>query len=228
MPNISDEVLKVIEKKQIIPKPRWLFLLKNYIIWIFFTIFLIFGSLAVSTILFIITTHDWDIYDYLDRSFLKHVFISIPHFWIVIFAVLILLAYYSFAHTKYGYREAISRVFLGSIIGSLILGTALFFCGVNSQVHEIFSKNIPFYDDLIYCKEDIWDKPERGLLSGEVVDIKNKNEFILRDFKGNTWQIIGDNIMWPVNIVPQKGIEIKIIGQQQRDNIFYGNTVRRW
>lgn len=186
------------------------------------------GSLAISTILFIVTTHDWDIYDYLGRSFLKHVFISIPHFWIAVFAVLILSACYSFTRTKHGYREAISRVFLGSIIGSLILGTALFFCGVNSQVHEFFSRNVPFYNDLIYYKEDIWDKPEKGLLAGEVSDVRNKNEFILTDFKGNTWHIVGDNIMWPDNIVPQNGIEIKIIGRQQNDNIFYGNTVRRW
>lgn len=228
MSKISDEVLKTIEREKITPKPRWEFLFKNYIIWIFFAIFIISGALAVSTILFILTTQDWDVYDYLGRGFLAHVFISIPHFWIIIFVLLILIAYYDFVHTKYGYRYAVSRIFLLSIVGGLILGIALFFCGIDSQIHTNLSKNVPFYNGLIYYKEDIWDKPERGLLSGEIIDMKNKNEFILKDFQGNTWDVTGDNILWPDDLIPRKGLEIKIIGQKQIDSNFYCKTIRRW
>lgn len=228
MSEISDKILKIIETEKITPKPRWNFLFKNYIIWIFFIFFIVSSALAVSTILFILTTQDWDVYDYLGRSFLPHVFISIPHFWILVLILLILVAYYDFIHTKYGYRYAVSRILLGSIVGGLILGTALFFCGIDSEIHEALSRNVPFYNNLIYYKEDIWDKPEKGLLSGEVVDMKNKNEFILRDFKGGTWQITGDDIIWPNNIIPLEGVEIKLIGRYRMDHLFYGNTVRCW
>jgi hypothetical protein len=228
MSDNCQEILKRIEKEKICPKSRWHFLLKNYVIWIFLALFIALGSLAVSTILFIVTTHDWDVNDYLGKSFLSYVFISIPHFWILTFAILILLAYYSFSRTRYGYRQAVSRVFLGSFIASLFLGTGLFFCGINSQVHEFFSKNVPFYNSLIYYKEDIWDNPEKGLLSGRITGIKSKNEFELTDFKGKIWQVKGDDIIWPRNLVPASGTEIKLMGHWQTDDVFYGNAVRHW
>lgn len=228
MSQISEEVLKDIEKKQITPKPKWLFLLKNYVIWAFFPVFVALSSLAVSTILFIVTTHDWDVYDYLGRTFLEYVFISIPYFWLIIFSLLISAAYYSFAHTKYGYRQTLFRIFLGSMVFGLILGAALFLLGVDSEIHEALSKKVPFYNNLIYYKEDVWDKPEKGLLAGEVTDLKNKNDFLLRDFEGHAWKISGDNIIWADNVIPQKGAEIKIIGQWQGDSLFYGSSIRRW
>ncbi len=228
MSEISEKVLKTIEKKQITPKARWFFVLKNYIIWIFSAVFIIFGSLSVSTILFILTTHDWDVYDYLGRSFFEHVLISIPYLWIFIFSLLILIAYYDFVHTKYGYRYAVFHIFIGIIVSSLILGTILFCLGVDSEIHEAFSKNVPFYNNLIYYKEDIWNRPEKGLLAGEVVDIKDKNEFVIKDFQGKIWHITGDNIIWPDGIMLQKGIKIKIIGKKQSNDIFYGRIIRPW
>ncbi len=228
MSQTSDKILKNIDEKQIKPKSKWVYLSKDYMLWIFLAVLLFLSALAVSTILFILTTQDWDVYDYLDRSFLAHVFISIPHFWVLIFILLVLIIYYEFIHTKYGYRYAISRIFLSTLVAGFILGAIFFFCGANSGVHDFLSRNVPFYDKLIYYKEDIWDNPERGLLGGEVIAMQDKNNFTLKDFQGNIWQIVGDNIAWSDNVVPQKGVKIKIIGSLQSGNNFYGKIIRCW
>jgi hypothetical protein len=228
MSKTSQEILKKIEKEKICPKGRWCFLLRDYVIWIFLAVFIILGSLAVSTILFIVTTQDWDVHEYLGKSFSHFVLMSFPHFWAVVFSVAILLVFYSFTRTRYGYRQAVSRVFLASIAAALVLGTGLFFCGINCQVHEFFSKYVPFYDALIYYKEDIWENPEKGLLGGTITEIKSKNEFQLTDFKGKTWQIESNDITWPTGMVPASGTEIKLMGHCGMDDIFYGNAVRNW
>jgi len=228
MSEISKEVLKDIEEKKIAPRSRWFFFLKNYLIWFLFLVFLILSSLALSTILFLLTTQDWDVYDYLGRSFLEHVFLSLPYLWIIIFSLLILLLYYDFSHTKHGYKHAIWHTFIISFILSLVLGTVLFLLDVDSEIHETFSKKLPFYNDLIYYKEDIWDKPERGLLAGEILEVENNNDFTLRDFQGRIWHIEGKNISWPDDLIPQKGLKIKIIGQEESNDVFLGKTCKCW
>ncbi len=224
---IGEEIIKIIEEKQIKPKPRWQFVLRNYVIWIFSGVFIVFGSLTVSTILFIISDQDWDIYDYLGTNHLKQVFMSIPYFWIVFFVLVILLAYYSFVHTKHGYKQTISRVFLASIMGSVIFGTALYFLGINSEVHELFSREVPFYDRLVYCNQDIWSDPKRGLLGGKIEEIKDKNEFTLKDFQNNIWYVTGDNIEWN-GVVAEPGMQVKLIGSCGTDNNFNGKSLQPW
>ena len=104
MKNISNEVIKKIKDNNIKPKPRWYFITKNYFIWSIFGISIILGSFAFSMVLFIIKQLDWDIYHYMGDSFLKTVFISLPYLWLIFLILFTGVAYYSFIHTKRGYR----------------------------------------------------------------------------------------------------------------------------
>lgn len=229
MSDISKEVLETIEKEKITPKSKLHFYIKNYVIWISLLIILILSSLAVTVILFISTTNDWDVLDYLDKSLLESILVYIPYFWLIVFGLLILGAYYMFAKTKHGYRYAVFNIFWVSIVVGSALGIALFLLGVDSEIQESLSKRVPFYNYLVYYKEDIWDNPKKGLLGGEITDVISKNEFVIKDFKGNTWHIILDNITLPDEAVLKNGLEIKLLGNCDcSNNIFYVRSIHQW
>lgn len=203
-------------------------MLRNCIFWLFLAVTTLIGALAVTVILFMLSDNDWDVFEYLDRSLFEHVFISIPYFWIAILALFSLIAYYSFKHTRHGYRYEMYKVVAGSLLLSLAVGAVLFRYGLDSEIHEIFSRQVPFYNNLVYTKEDIWIFPDKGVISGEIVDIKNKRNFKLRDFDGNIWRIQGDDVDWPDNFAAAEGVRIKLIGERRGEHLFFVKIVKPW
>ena len=224
----SKNVENEINKKQLIPTPRWHFLLKNYVIWLFALLATLLGSLAVSTIIFILTDHDWDIFRYLDRSLFEHIFISIPYIWLIILILLVSIVQYNVIHTKRGYRYKTSLVLIGSILLSIIFGGALFSLGINSEIHELFIEQVPLYRSAVYTKENIWIFPEKGLLSGTITAI-NEDKFTLLDLNKKIWTITTtDDTKWENNLTPRIGEKIKLIGAQNDVDEFSAFIIRPW
>ena len=228
MSDISQKVLRTIKAKKITPKSKWHFLLKNYVFWVLLSITIFISALAITTILFMLSDNDWDIFTYLDKSFLEYVLISIPYFWLLVLALFSGVTYFIFKHTRRGYHHRTYKVVIGSLLLSLGLGGILFECGLDSEIHETLSKQIPFYNNLVYTKENIWIFPDKGLLSGEVVDVKNKENFTLQDFNGKVWQIQGNDIDWPDNFILLKGTRIKLIGERKGEHLFSVKIVKFW
>lgn len=225
---ITEKTFKTIEEKQIKPRPRWRFLAKNYSLWLLFFLSVIVGALAVSAILFMLTENDWDIYTYLGRSLIEHIFISMPYLWISILLILILFAYYNFRYTKSGYRYEIYRVIAGSVFISMLLGVFLFWFGLGEGIHNLFMQKVPFYDALIYTKKELWDHPQNGLLGGKITNIENENEFTLQDFNGKIWKIEKENPQCCDPRITQIDKEIELIGNPATDSIFFVRSVRPW
>jgi len=228
----TEEFGKTIETKineeQLTPTPRWHFLLKNYVIWSFALLTTFLGSLAVSTIIFILTDHDWDIFHYLDRSLFEHIFISIPYVWLIILMFLVSIVQYNVTHTKRGYRYKTSLVLIGSILFSIIFGGTLFSLGINSEIHELLIEQIPLYKSAIYTKENIWIFPEKGLLSGTIIAI-NENGFTLLDLNKKIWDVTTpDDTKWENNVILKIGEKIKLIGTQNNIDEFSTFVIRPW
>ncbi|MDD2696992.1 MAG: hypothetical protein PHE52_02450 [Candidatus Pacebacteria bacterium] len=231
--DISQKTLKTIEEKKITPEPRWHFLLKDYSLWFFFVFSVILGAMAVSAVLFMLTDSDWDVYEYLDRTLFEHVFVSMPYLWISILLFLLFIAYYNFEHTRRGYKYEIYKIIWGSVLISIVLGILLFFGGLGETIHGIFSRQVPFYNNIVYDKNDVWDNPQKGLLSGEIMSIENENEFLLRDFRGNVWQIRKEESLQCLDrcfdeSLVQTGMQIKLIGQIGTDSVFFVKAIRPW
>ena len=228
MGELANNTIQEIEEKKISPQPKWHFLLKNYSFWLFFALAAASGALAVSTIVFMLKDNDWNAYAYMDRSLLIHIIACIPYFWIFVFTLFVLFAYNSLKHTKGGYKHEMYKLVLGIIGLSAAIGLSLFFGGLNFKIHETFSEYVPFYDALTYDKKDIWNNASRGLLGGEIIDVRSSNDFTLKDLSGKMWKIQGQNLVWFSSTSPQTGEEIKLIGSFATDSIFSCKTVRPW
>ena len=230
--DISGKTLKTIEEKHITPQSRWHFLLKDASLWVFFAVSVVVGALAVDTIIFMLKDYDWDVYAYLNRSFLAHAFLAIPFLWIAVLGLFTVIAYYNFKYTKRGYRHAIYAVVIFSVLASVILGTVLFFTGFNYEIDEMLSRQLPFYNSLIYDKYDVWNNPQKGLLGGQVISQNGEGQFTIKDFRGRIWHVTEEGLICGVNckseIMTATGTQLKLIGREGEDSIFFVESIRPW
>ena len=227
MSDITDKTLKAIEDKKISPTPKWQFLAKEYLLWLFFILSIFVGALAFDTIIFIFQTCDFFAYKYMNHGF-TFILFSIPYLWIIAFTLFIFFAYYNLKYTKKGYKHQIYDLIAASLVLSLIGGIIFYFIGINSQIHNMLSNKVGFYNRLVHDRDDIWENPKGGLLSGQIIFMYNPDNFILKDLNGKIWYVEGKKIEWFGKTFPKDGIIVKIIGYIEKDNIFFAKKVRPW
>lgn len=226
---LTDNILRAIKERGLKPKPRWEFVLRNRFIWLLATLAAILGGVAMATIIFMLRDHDWYVFKYLDRSLLQHVIISIPYLWLVVLVILIVIGLYNIRHTKYGYKYTGWLVILISIVSSLLLGLALVGLGFDSYLHETLMQQVPWYEKLTYTKDDVWIYPEKGLLSGQVVNFLDDKDFDLVDLKKHNWLIkVTDDTIKEDEYPPAIGEQIKLIGKVVEPSVFEVYTIKPW
>lgn len=227
MSDISKKTLEKIKKEHMNPRPRWIFLTRHYFFWTMFVLTTLMGSIAFGMILYIIMELDWDIYDYLGLNLTQSIFISLPYLWILILFFFLFITYYNFIHTRTGYRYRFLIIFLLSLSISALLGFAfLQYGGINALERELNQK-IPVYHHLIYTCENQWMHPEKGLLTGTVLEVIAKDKRIhLQDCTGQEWEINIEQAFIRGHTSLSEGIKIKIIGQKNSETHFQAKEIR--
>jgi hypothetical protein len=228
MSDLITKVLDKIKEERLAPEPRWKFLLRAYLPWALFGLFIIIGAIAVSVAIFIITDHDWDIYGRLQKSFLEYLLISLPYFWFVFLVVFFGMAWYELRGTKHGYRYGIMKIGLINVLASVILGVVFFYSGIGLKIEGVFADNLPFYRNMQSMRPPkVWDNPERGLLIGEITIINEDQSFNIRDFGGHNWLISCIKCLWRTGSLPHnEGMIVKIIGQETGKGVFEALEIR--
>jgi hypothetical protein len=224
----AKDILRKIEEEKIEPKSKWLFLVKDYLIWFLFLLAIVIGSVAWSVIVFLLLDNDWDVYMHLERSFISSVIISLPYIWIIIVILFYFLAYFNYKHTKGGYKIKPLIIVSVSVLVSIVLGGFLLANGFGRTIDSALSQNVPYYEKMIGYREDVWNNPDKGLLGGRILKMKNENNFLLEGLDDKRWKIVGDNIFWSGHVSPGPGVRIKVIGEKRDDNLFYAEEVRPW
>lgn len=209
--NISQEILEKI--KDVKPKPRWQFLLKDYLVWFSASVSLVVSSFAFAVVIYMLIDNDWDIYTRISNSLLEFVFLTLPYFWLIFLGLFIVIAYYNFRHTKKGYKLPLSHVFLFSLLINILLGTFLYNVGVGQALDNLVAKNVPFYKHFINKRQAIWSKAEQGLLGGIVTSIDDQY-LVIEDIEGNIWTIKHFNTTTPNFLKLQVGQPVRIVGQK--------------
>ena len=226
--DLTKEVLEKIEEKHIKPKPRWEFILKEYLIWIFAGISLLVGSLAVAVIIHMVRNNDWDLHDKVSGGLAPFIFATLPYFWLLILAVFVALAYYNFIHTKSGYRFSLRLLVAGSILASVFLGIFFYNVGLGWEIDKAFSSRLPFYDRLVFHRRMIWDNPGKGRLAGKIIYRMPSGDFKLRDMHDKIWTM-HRQISSTTPPIPLGDEEmVKIIGEPIEGFNFKVREVRPW
>ncbi len=226
---LSKKVLDKIKEGDLKPISKFNFLLKNYILWGFGVFTLILGALSVSVIIFMLTSQEWSIYKKIGSGFFNFFFLVVPYFWFILFSLFIVLAYFNYKYTKFGYRHSFKMVILVYFLLTLVLGGILYFAKVGRQLENLFAQKVPFYEVMVKHRQKVWQHPESGLLGGRIekflpngfmiVDINNFNWLVdakeakffgIKELKiGNVVGLTGEKIaegLFRADIVKLKGI----------------------
>lgn len=228
MKNLGQIALDKIKKKNIKPYSRWKFVLKNYFWWFVGVLSILFGSFGSSVVFYMLINNDWDIYKKINSSLTSFIFITMPYFWFVFLILFIILADYYLKHTKYGYRFSLRSIVFLSIFISVFLGGIFYQLGMGQVLDKEFSKRVPGYTNLVYNKGKLWMHPEKGLLAGTIIEIKDNNNFMIEDLNGKDWKVIGDNLFLFRMVDFSIGNKIKLVGKIKDKNIFMVHEVRPW
>ncbi len=220
----TDKILEKIKNENLRPVAKWHFVVKKIGGWLLVAIATILGGGAFSTIIFTIANQDWDIANNLGTRTGQLFFMVFPYFWLIILAILLMLAYFEFRHTKRGYKYSLILVAGLYIIITGLLGGIFYRLGWAAQLEQAAAGNLPYYNQMIYAR-GIWVRPEAGLLAGKIISA-NGNIIKIWDLNGQEWTVDVSSSSQRALINSEK--DIKIIGEQTGDRQFQAWQIRPW
>jgi len=235
--NLAEKILEKIKVENIEPKPRWHFLLKNYVVWISGALALIFGSAGMSVVIYLLKYNDWEMGGRADSGFLGFFLLTLPYFWLVFLAIFAFVLYYNIKHSKRGYRYPAGFIVAIALLSSVILGEGFFLAGLGEKIDEVLGSKAPLYREMFNPQLDFWFNPEQGRLSGLL--IASPEGVFLSDISGQTWNIsfadsfVADPVIFsgrPVNmmgkIVSDNAFEVVFIKPARPGRAFMIRSVR--
>jgi hypothetical protein len=219
------KLLEKIKEEKMSPKPRWQFLLQKYVVWGAGLLSLIIGGLATSVIIYFVNDNNSSIYQKMDGSWLKFIFLTLPYFWLIFLALFIFVFYYNLKHNGKGYRYPVLAMAAVSVFLSLFFGAIFFQLGAGRLIDDLIGEHLPLYSQVLNRQLVFWNAPDEGRLTGLVVLQTSNTEFILLDIDRQTWQVMAapDQYFLPGIIIAGK--PIRVIGVKTGDYIFQAQDV---
>lgn len=227
MSQLAKSIIGKIKKKQIKPTPKWIFLFKRSVIWSLFGLSVLFGSMAISIILFEMRDMDYAVYKEMGNSLTGFVLLALPYFWLVLLAGFLALACYHFRHTKSGYHHNMFAIVGLSLVTSIILGAGLYTTGISENLENIFRK-IPNYERLHFGKRILWNNTEGGFLAGTIIHMGDGRIILLQDLKEESWRVDIQKAKMRREFEMKQGVRIRLIGTATGNYEFKAFRVAPW
>ena len=218
---LSRIILDKIKTKQITPKPRWTFLLKNYLVWFLAFLSLFVGSMSAAVIIMLLRHSDWEIIGQTSGGLPNFILSTLPFFWIILLFLLIIVGLYNFRHTKKGYRYRVSLILAATIILSVVFGEVLYRVGISQAIDDTLGANIPMYRRVMNPRINFWSETRQGRLAGVIISMSEDSEFTLLDQFEKIWLVYAAQNAWPRTIaLPAPGDQVKILGEEIGLSVF--------
>jgi hypothetical protein len=171
------------------PKPRWHFLFKEVLIWLFGILSLFIGAAAVAVMIYFFKNSDLMMHAQLGHSLIGYLILSLPYFWLVFLSLFLWILFYNIKHSKKGYHYSVYLIALVTIFASIIFGFAFAFFGMGQKIDDVLAQKAPLYDRVFNPHVDMWSQADEGRLAGLVIDRPDEDHFILLDRDSGEWYI---------------------------------------
>lgn len=223
--NFDQKLVDKIKQEKLTPRPRWRFLLKDYVVWIFGILSLIIGALAVAVMMSLLKYSNWDIRTETHKTVWQFFLLTLPYFWIIFLGLFVFILYYNLKHTKRGYRYPIGLSAAAAVVASIALGSLFFVAGLGEKIDNILGENVPLYDTVINRNLSFWFDPDEGRLTGLVLSKQDARNFQIVDPHGGYWRIIVSADR-PAPFLLRVGQPVDMIGRELDDASFQADLVR--
>lgn len=227
--DLTQSIISEIKEQRVQPKPRWHFLLHEWVLWILGLLSVLVGGLAMSIIFVQIRLIDWDVFDIVGGGGILQI---IPYLWLLLLAGFILLAQYQIRHTKKGYQYSVAAVVFMLVSFSLFLGSLFYHLRIGYKFHRHLSQNSDLYQQLADRKSALWNNPDEGRLGGTLVEQVNEEEFLLLDEAAFIWTVKFNGNDLPKNPPVSRGVpedaKLRILGDVTGDAEFTATEILPW
>lgn len=227
MKNLSSEIIKEIEKRNVRPAPRSHYALRKSLCWSAAFFLVLVCAAVIALTIYLLQSLDWSTYQALGytsaHAYLMRVF---PYALIFLLAVFLIGAYFLYRQTPKGHKASLGILLAGLIVLAFILAGALHLIGASREAHFRLA-HMRWYHHMVHTKEREWSQPEKGLLWGKVLSIDGES-FVLRDFYNRDWKIDGPASTQISNDESLAGKNVKIIGEKTGNNEFRASSIQPW
>lgn len=225
MTELEKKVLEAIERRNLVPRPYYLFFAKRSVFWSLAVLSVILGALSVAVLLFAITDYYATGWRTLDNLPLDDLIVSIPAFWLVSMPFFMASAYYGVRHTRRGYRFRAAHLVALCLAASIGLGVLFHFFEAGRMVNDLLAANIAAYREEAEVPFDQWSRPDEGYLGGRADELLDKTTLRLTDFQRKVWTIdISGAIVTLDNGIEDEG-DIAIRGVRTGPAAFRAETI---
>lgn len=225
---LQQQILAKIKSKNVRPKTRGYFVMRDTLIWSFVLIFIAILGLSFGMIIYTITSTDINVLDRLGFTTFEKINSSIPYFWILATVIVALGSYIGFRKTRRGYRLDISKISIVIALLAIGSGILVYTLQITQYIDTVASENIPIYNTLAPMNGSIWFNPDEGLLSGTIRARESESVFTIRDKDFIIWTIDSTDIDIYTDPRFQSGERIKIIGERTGPDTFKAIEVLPW
>jgi len=213
---LKNNTLQTISELKIKPRPKWIFQIKEIIIWVVFGLSTIFGGLAFTLILhlmqrdFIPVLHFLNTHEYL---------LYFPFFWVFFLSLFIALSIIYWKKSDNGYKQKPIIIFFVSILTSIIIGSFLFLFQMGEPIYNVTHK-MPGPFQLEKMQDRIWLEKNSNRISGEIISELEDNHFSLQNFcQKNIKEIYTNKLPKEQFIFIKKGNQVRIITDHDLNNL---------
>lgn len=229
---LANKLLDSIKEENITPKPRWVFLFRNYFLWGVSGAFVLVGGISVSVIIYVSRYSEWGVYRQLTDGWPEFLLLVLPVFWLVLLGLAVALVVYDLKHTKKGYKYSLTTVATTVILASALLGVFFFYTGMGRAIDNVLGSRAPYYSQVINPRVGFWCQPDQGRLAGIIASIVNEDEFILGGCLKRSWTV---EIGGQMENSPSRqknnssyikvGVPVRVIGQRTSEAGFTAREI---
>ena len=207
----SKDILDTIESQQLAPRPRWMFVIRRSVWWLFASLSVILGGISFGSILFFLREQEWDIFPAIGHGFLAHALHALPIVWTMVFLLFLLLTVYDLRTTERGYRYRLGWLLGIGLFASMLIGVGVYAFGYESDAHELLEQSSPVYRAIVPEPQAAWHAPALGRYNGTIVSVSSTTLFTFKDQDGKDWLIQEtSSTKWTLAHRPRIGVRLKI------------------
>ena len=225
MTELDKKVLEAIEKRNLTPRPYYVFLAKRSVLWTLAMLSIVLGALAVAVLLFAISDYYATGGRLFDNLPFGELIPTIPAIWLGSMALFTASAYYALRNTRRGYRYRPVRIVALCLVTSVALGTLFHLFQVGGLINGFLASRFAYYREETYVPFAEWSRPDEGYLGGTVESVDGKKSLRLKDFHDKEWLVDISNAVIKFDIPLEEEGDIAIRGVRTGADAFRAETI---
>jgi hypothetical protein len=224
MSKLSEHVLEQIKDKGIKPKPRWYFVLMNIFLIASLVFAILVGGMVMGLIFLKLSHLEWGYVRFIGDDVFPRLWEVLPLIWVIMLLLVLLMASRVFEMIEGSYKYSHLVVLGASILLSTILGGVVYASRLSDLVELSLRSHLDFYEQMESMAEQKFELPDKGLLPGRVIEIRNGG-FTLEDLRDDDWDVTApENLIQMVHL--ENGQMVMVIGEKTDDDAFIARDLK--